>query len=167
MSCADVFVLLCQHPAATQHTPNVSGDSGYVLNHALKYAADPDKCGKSRGIGNSENLPLLCQVNSLARLKAERDADCWRLWLDGAHEPDPRPWADILAAGDHVHVVRAARVAFLDWADPIGSTVIHDKDKLGRDRPLAARRPWPQAQWPDLRSPPAANGPAGDLAAAE
>ncbi len=83
----------------------------------------------------------LCQVSSLARLGAEIAVDCWRLWLDGADAPDPRPWVDILAAGDNTHVVRAERVAFLDWQRP------------GRDG-KPARRPWPQAQWPDLRVAP-------------
>jgi hypothetical protein len=72
-------------------------------------------------------------------------AACWRLWLDGADKPDPRPWADILAAGDNRRVVKAERVAFLDWTD---------LDQTGRPK----RKPW---------SPPAANGLAVDLAAAE
>jgi len=38
--------------------------------------------------------------------------------LAGATAPDPRPWTDILASGDHKRVVKAERVAFLDWANP-------------------------------------------------
>lgn len=83
----------------------------------------------------------LGQIRGVARLCDEIAADCWRLWLDGADQPDPRPWADILAAGDNKRVVKAERVAFLDWQRP------------GRDG-KPARRPWPQAQWPDLRATP-------------
>jgi hypothetical protein len=84
----------------------------------------------------------LCQASSLARANDEVAAGCWRLWLDTPDgQPDPRPWAEILAAGDNKRVVRAERVAFLDWQRP------------GRDG-KPARRPWPQAQWPDLRAAP-------------
>jgi hypothetical protein len=86
------------------------------------------------------------------RSKAERDADCWRLWLDSpTGEPDPRLWADILAAGDNARVIRAERVAFLDWADP-GPDAFNTA-RTGHPQ-MASRRPWPQAQWPDLRAAP-------------
>ena len=57
-------------------------------------------------------------MSTLGRLYAEVRADCWALWLDSATVPDPRPWADILASGDHKRVVKAERVAFLDWEKP-------------------------------------------------
>jgi hypothetical protein len=101
----------------------------------------------SHAIRNAARLGLvdLAQTTSLPQLNNEIAADCWRLWLDGADQPDPRPWADILAAGDNKRVVKAERVAFLDWTD---------LDRAGKPK----RKPW---------SPPAANGLAGDLAAAE
>lgn len=100
--------------------------------------ADASLRGGFRGLGV---CTLRAQVTTLARLNDEIAADCWRLWLDGADAPDPRPWADILAAGDNKRVVKAERVAFLDWQCP------------GRDG-KPARRLWPQAQWPDLRAMP-------------
>jgi superfamily II DNA or RNA helicase len=119
----------------------VGGDVGQIgwsgLQGLLQKAHKPEK-SKSRSLHLCADL---CQVSSLVRLGAEIAVDCWRLWLDGADKPDPRPWADILAAGDNTHVVRAERVAFLDWQRP------------GRDG-KPARRPWPQAQWPDLRAAP-------------
>jgi hypothetical protein len=153
ISCADALVFLCQHPATTRGNA-AAAKKGNALDALLRSAAAPDRRGMSRGIGSPENLPLLCQVNGIARLKAERDADCWRTFLADADAPDPRPWAEVLAAGDFARVTRAERVAFLDWDRPTGPVVIHTKDELGRDRPPAARRPWPQAQWPDLRATP-------------
>lgn len=73
--------------------------------------------------------PDLCQAKTAGLVVAEVRADCWALWLDGATDPDPRPWAEILASGDHKRVVKAERVAFLDWEKP------------GKDgKPV--RRPW-------------------------
>jgi hypothetical protein len=157
ISCADVLALLCQYPATTQYSDVVGGggETGASLDNALRLAASPVKRSGSRGIGSPESLPMLCQVNSIARLKAERDADCWRLFLSPDGPPDPRPWAEILAAGDFAEVMRAERVAFLDWANPTGPTV-RDWKEPGRKGPSApaARRPWPRAQWPDLRAMP-------------
>lgn len=118
LTTADVVLRLCHQPKATQCTQNVEGDSGATLNTALKNAANPDRRGKSRGVGGSpEALALLMQVNSLARLKQERDADCWRFTLKGAKRPDPRPWAELLASGDNVKVEKAERTHYLDWTD--------------------------------------------------
>lgn len=149
ISCADVLLHLCQHPTTSEKTPAMNGETGKALHLALRQ--------RHRGVGSTKNLPILCQVNGIARLRAERDADCWRLWLDGADAPDPRPWAEILAAGDNKRVVRAERVAFLDWDRPTGPTVRDWKEPgFAAKRQMAARRPWSQAQWPDLRAEPAA-----------
>ena len=182
VSVVDLVPRFCAQPAASQYTPNVGSDTGRALQQALQNAANPNRRGQSRGLGATpEALAVLCQVNSISRLQAEIRADCWRLWLDGSETPDPRPWAEILAAGDNVRVARAERVAFLDWDDPTGPTA-HDWRELGKTvkRQVAARRPWPGARWPDLHAPAqrkprkapkraaAANGvPADDLAAAE
>ena len=114
----------------------LTAEKAKALDLALRAATTSNRFGA---------IEILCHVNSLARANDEIAADCWRLWLDGADAPDPRPWADILATGDNKRVVRAERVAFLDWTD---------LDRAGKPK----RKPW---------SPPAANGPAGDLAAAE
>jgi hypothetical protein len=106
------------------------------LDRILKFI--PEDPEKSCGLAQCHDV---AQVASLLQMRAEIAADCWRLWLDGSTQPDPRPWADILAAGDNKRVVKAERVAFLDWQRP------------GRDG-KPARRPWPQAQWPDLRAAP-------------
>ena len=138
VSIAVIIPRVCKQPDANQSTADVGGESGKILDTALRCAADPTKCGKSRGLGTSSMaLAVLCQVNSIARMKAEIRADCWRLWLDGADKPDTRLWVDILAAGDNKLVERAERVAFLDWTDP------------GPDG-KPTRKPWPQAQHPDL-----------------
>ena len=139
----DLLIPICaRHWRCGQLTKDIEGDSGAGLNQALANAHVDAKRGCSRGFGETVSArQILCQVNSLARTNDEIAADCWRLWLDGANKPDPRPWADILAAGDNKRVVKAERVAFLDWQRP------------GRDG-KPARRPWPQAQWPDLRAEP-------------
>lgn len=100
----------CRNFRANQRTPDIEGEKGNCLNQALR-SAPP----RSRGLGYA---PDLCQVNSLARINDEIEADCWALWLDGATAPDPRPWADILASGDHKRIVKAERIAFLDWTNP-------------------------------------------------
>jgi hypothetical protein len=142
LTAADVLVRVCTLPTADKHSDDVGGDTGQALDSALRNAVNPNKRHHSRGLGETDTAAgLLCQAGSIARLRAERDADCWRLWLDGANKPDPRPWADILAAGDNKRVVKAERVAFLDWQRP------------GRDG-KPTRRSWPQAQWPDLREAP-------------
>ena len=143
LTAADVLVRVCTLPTADKHSADIGGDTGQALDSALRNAVNPSKRHHSRGLGETDTAAgLLCQAGSIARLRAERDADCWRLWLDDpSGSPDPRPWAEILAAGDNARVVRAERVAFLDWQRP------------GRDG-KPARRPWPQAQWPDLRAAP-------------
>lgn len=134
---AQVVCLLTHEFRATQRTASIGIESGASIDGALRNA--DKRPAASRGLGN---VAERCQVNSIARASDEIERNCWRLWLDGADEPDPRPWADILAAGDNKRVVKAERVAFLDWQRP------------GRDG-KPARRPWPQAQWPDLRAEPA------------
>ena len=128
---------LCQHWRAVQKTPRMQGESGAGVDQALRAAHKQPNA--SRGLGlTREARSILCQVNSLARANDEIAADCWRLWLDGADRPDPRPWADILAAGDNKRVVKAERVAFLDWTDI---------DKNGKPK----RKPWKP---PADRTPP-------------
>jgi len=127
-----VAPIFCVAWRCSQASQDVGGKSGWAWNTLLR-----------RGLGSK--AADRCQVDSVSRFNDEIAADCWRLWLDGADKPDPRPWADILAAGDNRRVVKAERVAFLDWTD---------LDQTGRPK----RKPW---------SPPAANGLAVDLAAAE
>lgn len=152
-SVADIVPCFCTQPAATQSTVAIGSDSGRVINELLRRAANPDKRSQSRGLGATpEALAVLCQVNSIARLQAEIRADCWRLWLQGQDEPDSRSWAEVRASGDNARVVKAERVAFLDWDNPTGPTARNWSDSPWHPS-VAARRPWPGAQWPDLLAP--------------
>ena len=69
----------------------------------------------SRGLVSA---PDLCQVSSIHLLMTEVIANCWRFTLTGETTPDPRPWADLLASGDHKMIEKAERTHYLDWKNP-------------------------------------------------
>jgi len=125
-SLAEVIVACAVAGGATSRSVAVGEFTGGGLNTLLGNAHNPKRKGGSRGLAF---VPDLCRDDSLSHLMVGIKADCWSLWLDGATAPDPRPWAHILASGDHKRVVKAERVAFLDW------------DKPGPDgKPV--KRPW-------------------------
>lgn len=133
---ADVIALLACHWRATQRTAFLGKESGAVINDALR------RPEKGRGIAD---VPDLCHVTSVAYGNAEIEADCWRFTLTGSTTPDPRPWADLLASGDHKRIERAERVAFLDWKDSrlLGGTRWTDP-RVGKGPKClpAVRRTW-------------------------
>lgn len=102
--------------ASTHGGTRFRGDIPTILR-LTKSAIGCATLGRSgdRGLGVAKDR---CQVSTLGRLYDEVRTNCWALWLDGATDPDPRPWAAILASGDHKRVVKAERVAFLDWENP-------------------------------------------------
>lgn len=110
---ADVVVLVAAEGHGVVEKFRRGSETGSSLTLAISAAQDGS--GGSRGL---QTAPDLLQIRSLPRLYKEVRAGCWALWLDGAPSPDPRPWADLLASGDHKRVVKAERVAFLDWANP-------------------------------------------------
>ena len=64
---------------------------------------------------------------------------------EGSTAPDPRPWADLLASGDHKRIECAERVAFLDWKDSRlrgGTRWTDPRVGKGPKCPPAVRRPW-------------------------
>ena len=96
----------------------------------------------SRGLNLAADL---CQVSSIGRLMSEVRCDCWRFTLQGSTAPDPRPWAELLASGDHRRIAGAERIAFLDWKDSRlrGGTHWTDSRAGGGSKcPPAVRRPW-------------------------
>lgn len=110
---AEVTVLICKQGAASVTLSDIAGEPSRPLNCTLHNAQVKPTC--SRGLSNAVDL---CQVGSLVQLLREVECSCWALTLDGATTPDPRPWADLLASGDHKRIVKAGRVAFLDWEKP-------------------------------------------------
>lgn len=98
------------------------------------------KCSVRRTRGLSV-APDRAQVTSHRRFTSEIEADCWRFTLQGSTTPDPRPWADLLASGDHARIERAERVAFLDWleVDP-DRYIVTNAGRAGNLR--ATRRVW-------------------------
>lgn len=60
--------------------------------------------------------PLACQSTTIARVRAEIERDCWWFTLEGQDFPDPRPWRELRMSGDHTLIVKATRVAYLDFA---------------------------------------------------
>ena len=109
---AEVVVMLACEWRAAATTKSIGVETGAGLNTLLQCAHNWPSA--SRGLAY---VPDLCQVNSIAAGNAEIEADCWRFTLAGETSPDPRPWSEMLASGDHVRIERAERVAFLDWKD--------------------------------------------------
>ena len=66
--------------------------------------------------GLAANDPLVCQANTLARIRAEVERDCWWFTLEGQDFPDPRTWHELRMSGDCTLIVKATRVAYLDFA---------------------------------------------------
>lgn len=60
--------------------------------------------------------PLVCQATSLARVNSEIERDCWWFTLEGQDFPDPRTWHELRMSGDCTLIVKATRVAYLDFA---------------------------------------------------
>lgn len=111
-----------------------------ALNGIMRNAA-ANKSG-TRGLCTVSDR---CQVNGITRANAEIEADCWRFTLAGETAPDPRPWAELLASGDHKRIERAERVAFLDWKDSRlrgGTRWTDPRVGKGPKCPPAVRRPW-------------------------
>ena len=123
---ADLVPRFCHLPDSNMRTPDIEGDSGSALNSSLTFAHTDGRQGHSRGLAFA---PDLCQVNSIYKIKQERDADCWHFTLRGQKKPDPRPWSALLASGDNVKVEKAERTHYLDWTD---------LDKNGQPK----RKPW-------------------------
>jgi len=59
--------------------------------------------------------PLACQANTKHRVIAEIEANCWWFTLEGQSHPDPRQWHELRITGDHALIVKATRVAYLDF----------------------------------------------------
>jgi len=131
----------------TARSLNVEGSTGAAIQTRLKEAF-------KRPLGASGDI---CQVNTLGRLWAEVEHDCWRFTLKGAKRPDPRPWTDILASGDNKLIETAERIAFLDW-DKSEEGAVETSGGRGARR-YATRRPWfPPATQPEAGKPAPAKG---------
>jgi len=59
--------------------------------------------------------PLACQANTKPRVVAEIETNCWWFTLEGQNYPDPRQWHELRMSGDHALIVKATRVAYLDF----------------------------------------------------
>jgi len=78
-----------------------------VRNGDLRYASDiTDRMAPE---------PLACQANTKPRVVAEIEANCWWFTLEGQNYPDPRQWHELRMSGDHALIVKATRVAYLDF----------------------------------------------------
>jgi len=78
-----------------------------VRNGDLRYASDiTDRMAPE---------PLACQVKTRAHVIAEIEANCWWFTLEGQNYPDPRQWHELRMSGDHALIVKATRVAYLDF----------------------------------------------------
>jgi len=137
---AEITIMLATHWRATGRTAKLGSDTGAIIDKILGNAHTSSI--RSRGLGH---VPDLCQVNSITVGNAEIEADCWRFTLAGETTPDPRPWSDLLASGDHARIERAERVAFLDWKDSRlrgGTRWTDPRVGKGPKCPPAVRRPW-------------------------
>ena len=122
------------------HNFKIGADTAKAINAALKLTIS--RPGASRGFGFTSDR---CQVSGIACANYEIEADCWRFTLAGETVPDPRPWADLLASGDHKRIECAERVAFLDWKDSRlrgGTRWTDPRVGKGPKCPPAVRRPW-------------------------
>ncbi len=109
---AEIIVLLAHGWRSSLRTQSLGIETGQGINQCLLGTRSRPK--QSRGLAYA---PDLCLVSSIATGNAEIEADCWRFTLQGSTAPDPRPWAELLASGDHRRIAGAKRVAFLDWKD--------------------------------------------------
>lgn len=116
-SFAQVACLLARNWFLQTTSPGVEDENLRGLGHAMCRAA---RGQHSRGLNKVSDL---CQAGTLLKANAEIEADCWRFTLQGSTAPDPRPWSDLLASGDHRRIAGAERVAFLDWTtyNPAGA----------------------------------------------
>lgn len=118
-----------------------SNFTGKIGGTFAEYVVTKRQRSRSRGF----RTPDLCQVTSLARTNSEIEADCWRFTLDGCDVPDPRPWSELLASGDHKRVVSAERTHYLDWQNSHLDDGVRWTDPrvgTGPKCPPAVRRPW-------------------------
>lgn len=84
-------------------------------------------------------LNFAIEAATLGRVNSEIEAGCWQFTLDGCDAPDARPWAELLASGDHKRIVSAVRTHYLDWV-----SVDIDDHIVTRRQPtiLATKRQW-------------------------
>lgn len=131
----DTVTLVARNPDVTRRSGGVEGTKPSAVD-AMLYNAwhKRERPGLERAI--------TCQVDSIARLRSEVAADCWRFTLRGQKKPDPRPWAEILASGDNVKVEKAERIAYLDWTDGNGAKVWRMPGSTGPAE-KASRKAWP------------------------
>lgn len=145
---------------AAMKTKSIGVETGASLSNSLRLAHI--RPSASRGLAYAFDL---CQVDSIASANAEIEADCWRFTLAGADAPDPRPWAELLASGDHKRIASAERVAFLDWQDSRlrgGTRHAFPSDKVGSGHRAycspAVRRPWTPPATPAAAPAPSDEG---------
>ena len=149
---AEVIVMLARHGRATR-TQLIGDETGTALNTLLKTAHFRPE--KSRGLGYVSDLG---QINSIPTANAEIEADCWRFALAGEVTPDPRPWSELLASGDHAKISSSERVAYLDWQDSRlrdGTRWTDPRVGFGPKCPPAVRRPWTPPATPSTPTAPA------------
>ena len=140
VSLGEVIVRLARCWRSSLKASRVENETGARTNAMLRLAQHNPT--SSRGLGF---VPDLGQVDGISAGNAEIEADCWCFTLTNKTAPDPRPWAELLASGDHRRIERAERVAFLDWKDSRlrGGTRWTDPRVGGGPKcPPAVRRPW-------------------------
>lgn len=136
---ADVVRLFARNWHVAQAGEEIEGENVGGLVAAL-YAMNYESSSvrRTRGL---RVTPDRAQVVSYRRFTSEIEADCWRFTLADADAPDPRPWAELLASGDHVRIASAERTHYLDWQQPDPRDYI--TTNAGRTSCLlATRRVW-------------------------
>lgn len=135
ISMAELVCLFAQQWKVTTDQGKFEGTSVRSLDNALHDANTVRGPRKSRGLYKATDR---CQANSICRVNAEIEADCWRVTLAEGDSPDPRTWAELLASGDNTRIKFVERTHYLDWTncDPADCVV------TGKKGQRATKREW-------------------------